>query len=191
MLGKNADPAKNFKITVPTPEDGTLTIERANGADVMLVAANGRVTFPGNKAPAFSAFKNALQSLTSGSGSVVLFDNEVLDTDNCYDPATGRFTPNVAGWYQVNASVTLYGNSNPTIGGVYLRKNATLGLGATTFFTATTALDCTLSTSALVYCNGTTDYVDAMVAATATNPYLTASTLFKPTAFSGFLVRAA
>lgn len=30
MLGKNADPAKNFKITVPTPEDGTIRLVRGD-----------------------------------------------------------------------------------------------------------------------------------------------------------------
>lgn len=46
MLGQNADQSKNFKITVPTPEDGTLTIERANGADVMKFLAAGGVEMP-------------------------------------------------------------------------------------------------------------------------------------------------
>lgn len=46
MLGQNADQSKNFKITVPTPEDGTLTIERANGTDVMKFLANGGVEMP-------------------------------------------------------------------------------------------------------------------------------------------------
>src|SRR5512139_4277333 len=45
-IGRNADQSKNFKITVPTPEDGTLTIERANGTDVMVVDATGTVKFP-------------------------------------------------------------------------------------------------------------------------------------------------
>ena len=46
LLGSNADQSKNFKITVPTPEDGTLTIERANGTDVMKFLANGGVDMP-------------------------------------------------------------------------------------------------------------------------------------------------
>lgn len=32
LLGSNADQSKNFKITVPTPEDGTLSITRGDGS---------------------------------------------------------------------------------------------------------------------------------------------------------------
>ena len=46
LLGSNADQTKNFKITVPTPEDGTLTIERGDGTDVLVVGTDGKVTFP-------------------------------------------------------------------------------------------------------------------------------------------------
>ena len=41
LLGSNADQTKNFKITVPTPEDGSLTIERGDGTDVLSLLASG------------------------------------------------------------------------------------------------------------------------------------------------------
>lgn len=47
LLGDSADPTKNFKITVPTPEDGTLSITRGDGslltnyADDTAAAAGG------------------------------------------------------------------------------------------------------------------------------------------------------
>ena len=46
QLGDNADTSKNFVISVPAVADGTLTIERENGTDVLTIDANGRVAFP-------------------------------------------------------------------------------------------------------------------------------------------------
>ena len=47
-LGDNADTSKNFVIAVPAVADGTLVIERGNGTDVLSIAADGKVTIPGN-----------------------------------------------------------------------------------------------------------------------------------------------
>ena len=42
-LGDNADTSKNFVISVPAVADGTLTIERENGTDVLTIDASGFV----------------------------------------------------------------------------------------------------------------------------------------------------
>lgn len=44
QLGDNADTSKNFVISVPAVADGTLTIERENGTDVLTIDANGVVS---------------------------------------------------------------------------------------------------------------------------------------------------
>jgi hypothetical protein len=44
-LGDNADLSKNFVISVPAVADGTLTIGRENGADVLSIAADGKADF--------------------------------------------------------------------------------------------------------------------------------------------------
>ena len=44
QLGDNADTSKNFVISVPAVADGTLTIERENGTDVLTIDASGKVT---------------------------------------------------------------------------------------------------------------------------------------------------
>lgn len=46
-LGDNADPSKNFVISVPSVADGTLTIKRENGTNVLSIAANGEAVIPG------------------------------------------------------------------------------------------------------------------------------------------------
>ena len=45
QLGDNADTSKNFVISVPAVADGTLVIERGNGADVLSIAADGKADF--------------------------------------------------------------------------------------------------------------------------------------------------
>ena len=40
-LGDNADLSKNFVISVPAVADGTLTIKRENGTDVLTIDASG------------------------------------------------------------------------------------------------------------------------------------------------------
>lgn len=47
QLGDNADTSKNFVISVPAVADGTLVIERGNGADVLSIAADGTVAISG------------------------------------------------------------------------------------------------------------------------------------------------
>ena len=47
-LGDNADTSKNFLIKTPAVADGTLTIEREDGTDVLTIDASGKVVFPGN-----------------------------------------------------------------------------------------------------------------------------------------------
>lgn len=43
-LGSDVDPSKNFLISTPAIADGTLTIERENGTDVLSIDVNGKVT---------------------------------------------------------------------------------------------------------------------------------------------------
>lgn len=62
-LGDNADTSKNFVISVPAVADGTLTIERENGTDVLTIDANGVVVSPGNA----QTWKNVTASRTQGS----------------------------------------------------------------------------------------------------------------------------
>lgn len=45
-LGDSATPSKNFIISVPDIPDGTLTIERGDGTDVLTIDAAGKVAFP-------------------------------------------------------------------------------------------------------------------------------------------------
>ena len=140
-------------------------------------------------APAFSAYFSGSQSIPSGTLTKIQFNTEYFDTNSNYDATTNyRFTPTVAGYYQINLScridytgqevfVDLYKNNDE-----YLRGN---NMNVTASFAS---IQPTLST--LVYMNGTTDYLEGYIyQSTGSSRSLTSGLRFNN--FSGFLARGA
>jgi hypothetical protein len=167
----------------------------ANSIDNTITANVAALNINGKKAvngPAFSAYAdNTLQTITSGSQQKVLFQTEEFDTDNCY--ANSRFTPNVEGYYQLNAQVRLDGSSGTGEIMVVLYKNTgehKRGVNqqgtsiATDFFAQ--------QVSSLVYANGTTDYFEIKVQQTSGSS-MPVTTVNSPniTWFNGAMVRGA
>lgn len=105
-------------------------------------------------APAFSAYANAATSLASGAQTKVNFQVEDFDTNSNF--ASSRFTPTVAGYYQVNARIQFSGSvTNPV---AYIQKNGTQVLCGS--YIPGTLSGPVATVSGLVYLNGTTDYVE-------------------------------
>ena len=74
-------------------------------------------------APAFRATLSADQSISSATITKIQLNSESFDTHSLYDNATNyRFTPDVAGYYQVNGSMRCEGTS-VTQQILYLYKN--------------------------------------------------------------------
>ena len=69
--------------------------------------------------PAFSAYANVATSLASGSPTKVLFQVEEFDTNANF--ASSRFTPTVAGYYQINAQVGFDGSVSTAV--LYIYKS--------------------------------------------------------------------
>lgn len=95
---------------------------------------------------AFARKLASAQVLTNGAAAaVVTFDDEVLDTGAEYNPANGKFTAGVAGYYKVNATVradtpallasgdtlaiNLYRNGTLLIEGQSIQSQAAVGIG--------------------------------------------------------------
>jgi hypothetical protein len=115
--------------------------------------------------PAFSAVMTADQSVTGNVDTKVAFSTEVFDTNNNYDPATNyRFTPTVAGYYQIN--LALISNQN-TLSQLKIVRNGTTASAAYTQATNTAGL----FTAALLYMNGSTDYIEAYAIQTSTGSF--------------------
>lgn len=157
-LGLSVTPANNFTFDA-SADNGTMKLARDSGQDIMTVAADGKVTFPQNSiataGPAFSAVKAAVQSITSTPAKLV-YATEEFDTNSCYDTTNSRFTPNVPGYYQINAA---WGSSGSNSGNsIAVRKNGVesrVGI-----YTSTIQAAAVVTVSAIVYLNGSTDYVE-------------------------------
>lgn len=184
QLGDSVDPSKNFVLSIPSTPDGTLTISRHNGTPVVTVDAVGRVRFPGNRFPAFAA---EITKATIGTGTrSIICSTETLDTDACYDPATGRFTPNVAGLYWITFMCSVDG---VTLTRSYADIIKNVSTDTHSRLTDASPLGGTgeAAASAIVYMNGSTDYVFPQFYSAG----LSLTSLSFNAFFSGVLVRPA
>lgn len=111
-------------------------------------------------APAFSAYRSSSnQSVTAGVWTKVQAQTEEYDTASAYDNATNyRFTPQVAGYYQVNGQLCPSGVP-VTRGIAAIYKNGSIHKIGSDFVSDSNTVGRS-TVSALVYLNGTTDYVE-------------------------------
>jgi hypothetical protein len=120
--------------------------------------AAGTMMVSGNM-PAFSAYNSNLQSVATSTYTKIQFNTEEFDTNSNYDNATNyRFTPTVAGYYQVNLFI---GNASGTATGTYtiaaIYKNGSVFKSC--LFQGATNGPATI-VSAIIQMNGTTDYLE-------------------------------
>ena len=167
-----ASPATNTDRTLVLPDEaGTVLTTATPGVPV-----NG---------PAFSAYQDGNQIITTTTWTKAALSLEAFDTNANFDTATYRFTPTVAGYYQLNASAIMQSSSaNITLVAGSLYKNGTPSsygtygaIAATNFFG--------VMVSDILYMNGSTDYVEFFIYAIATSPFSTNNRL------TGALVRTA
>lgn len=133
-----------------TPTSRTITLPDATGT--LLSTATPGVPIGG---PAFSAQIATSQSITTGVSTKVAFNSKVFDTNTNYDAALFRFTPSVAGYYFINASV-LFG-SMAGVQSISIYKNGVRYLSGDVT-TATGSNN--VRNSSLIYCSGAADYIE-------------------------------
>lgn len=109
---------------------------------------------PSFNGPTFSAYQSTLQSLSTGVFTKVTFTTEEWDLGGMYDTATSKFTPTVAGYYQVNAAVGNATAPAPYI--VSLYKNGSEYKRGVHFNSSSIGTN----VSALVFLNGSTDFIE-------------------------------
>ena len=143
-----------------------------------------------NEQPAFSVYSNANQTVSSGVATKVALNAEDVDTNSNFDSTTNyRFTPTVAGYYQLNLSTVGYSSSTQISSvAVMLYKNGSQYTYSQTNTSATALAAAFLSL--IVYANGTTDYFEMYGAIGGTNVIISGGSS-RTTTFSGSLVRAA
>lgn len=139
--------------------------------------------------PAFSAYSNATQSVTTATATKVAINTEEYDTNSNYDPTTNyRFTPTVAGYYQVNG-VLRVGGSTITAAYIALYKNGSVYQRGTEYNQTLGVTQ--LTGSWLIYLNGSTDYIELYGLVSGTAVTFNYATNFATSFFQASMVRAA
>lgn len=155
--------------TASASGSGTMTLSGPStnsNQTITIPDATGTMMVSGNM-PAFSAYQSTQQaSLTAGVLTLLQFQTKEWDTGTCFNNTGSTvtlngvsapqysFAPNVAGYYQITCGsavassvvymfMTIYKN-----GSSYKRLNNT-----------NSATVAGINGSALVYCNGTSDYI--------------------------------
>ena len=132
----------------------------------ILLSGSSGITYPNTtvgttgNGPAFAVFLGTSQTVANNTDTKVQLNSEIFDTANCFDSTTNfRFTPNVAGYYQINATVNVGFNTSAGISIVRIYKNGSLYVELYRGQNQpNTGLE--ISGGALIFFNGTTDYVE-------------------------------
>ena len=175
-------------MTITINGSGTITGVSAGGLPSGTVTQATLATPVAGTGPAFSAYLAANQSLTASTFTKVTINTEEFDTASCFNntgstvggiPAYA-FLPNVAGYYQVNGLA--YPATTVTAITCAIYKNGTsfkAGWGTSTSGVV----------SALIYLNGSTDYIECYSYLTGVTPSLSGNSSL--TFFQASLVRSA
>jgi hypothetical protein len=116
--------------------------------------------------PAFRAYIDSGQAITSGSQQKVTFGSETFDTNSNF--ASSRFTPTVEGYYQLNATVRISGSSGTGEIMITIWKNGSeYARGTNESGTEQGAGWYSMQVSDLAYANGSTDYFEIYIQQTS------------------------
>jgi hypothetical protein len=179
-------------VVISGDTSGAITLSApavAGTNTITLPAATGTVQI--NNGPAFAAYSGSGQNFTTSTFTKVTLDTEIFDTNNNF--ASSRFTPTVAGYYQINGGVHLSNTSaymtNAVTaiyknGSLYTKSQINMG-------SAGNINDTTYCVSAVIYLNGSTDYVELYTYEVAGGtPQVVGGTTYD-TQMSGCLLRTA
>ena len=140
--------------------------------------------------PAFSAYASSTQTVTSGSDTKVQCNTKEFDTSSAYDNVTNyRFTPLVAGYYQVSCEILATTTTTLTRTWVQIWKNGALFKAGNDMPTAVAGFS-RATGSALIYLNGSTDYLEFYVRISGTGTLSIGSNGAVDNYFQASLVRA-
>ena len=185
----NGDTSGSVTLSAPAVAGATtLTLPITSGT--VLTSASTQSQLPPNIAgngPAFSVYRNSNQSISSGVITKVQLNTKVFDTNSNFDATTNyRFTPTVAGYYQINAQARLRGTSSDNKI-LYIYKNGS-NYAAMDYYVLSIEYF-QIAFSQIIYFNGTTDYVEMYAYTNGTNTTVIADTTILYTSLSGSMIR--
>lgn len=174
-----------MSIVFQTPSNGSVTIAEQDTASNVTVTVPARTANVMLNGPAFSAYQSSAQGFTANVSAKVQFQTKEFDTANCFDNITNyRFTPNVAGYYQVFGAFTNATNVAGVALNLYKNGSAFKRLYSDVNG-GNTSSGCG---GCILYMNGTTDYIELYALTTVSqNSYAFADSTY----FQAAMVRGA
>jgi hypothetical protein len=180
-------------VVIAGDTSGSVTLQApavAGSTVLTLPAQTGTVMVNG---PAFSAYNSTATTVVNGSaGTQIALQTAIFDTASCFSTSTWKFTPTVAGYYQINGVVS-FADAPITASAIqsYISKNGTDAnsavasscVGGNTIYVQ-------VLTSVIVYLNGSSDYV-CLVAYQNQGSTRTTQTGASKTYFNGCMIRSA
>ncbi len=147
IVGASADTPARF----PIGSNGfVLTADSAETYGVKWAAAAA------SSGPAVSAYTSTAQTLTAATFTKIILNNELFDTDACFNTTNYRFTPTKAGKYQITAISGWTGAGTRMIAVIYKNGAAELYINDLT----QSGFSATFNGSTLIDMNGSTDYLE-------------------------------
>ena len=126
-----------------------------NETNVGVITATGAAVTGGNM---FIAKMNSGYNTSNNTDGEIVFQNEVFDPDGRYNNSNGRFTPNVAGYYFIDASLQFSTNSaNNNFESTIWKNGTEQFVNRMRNPASNTELHCKVS--GIVSVNGSSDYI--------------------------------
>ena len=140
---------------------GSLTLQAPNTNSNQIASIPDRTGNLMMDGPAFHAWNNSSFSISGTTNTKMVYDSVNssgggYDTNNNYSTANSRFTPTVAGYYQIGGSIWIGSPSNNTILTLYKNGSAFKELNRLNYSTGALGM----SGTSTLYLNGSTDYVE-------------------------------
>jgi hypothetical protein len=167
--------SSNSVVTAAITDSNVTT---AKIADSNVTQAKLGANVAGN-GPAFRAWASSQTPITGAVSTKVTLATEDFDTNNNF--SSSRFTPTVAGYYQINGSV--YNAAGTSFLQAMLYKNGARNSSGTGVGSAYIS-----QSSDIIYLNGTTDYIELYAYSASTTNIDTGQDV---TFMSGCLIRSA
>lgn len=134
----------------------TVSVPAVAGTNTVTIPATTGTVMVSSNMPAFSAYANTGTAVSSSVWTKITLDAETFDTNNNF--ASSRFTPTVAGYYQVSAAINLSSTAIQN-NWISIYKNGSVWQYGT-LYTTSINVGGVNNMSSLVYLNGSTDYIE-------------------------------
>tara|TARA_Y100000004_G_scaffold6612_1_gene7502 strand:+ start:50 stop:631 length:582 start_codon:yes stop_codon:yes gene_type:complete len=163
------------------PQSGT-SLEIGSSGDTITIPSGCTITnngtqsgFGGVNTPAFEAYRSSNQTISDNTATKIQFDTEVYDTAGNYDNSSNyRFTPTTAGKYFVYGQVRVQSANNSQLktSVIYIYKNGSNVHETFNLFWNSYIRSNTVSTTAVIDMNGSSDYLEIYAACDANDDSL-------------------